>query len=573
MTTLVDRFEERCRQTPDRVAIHCLMDDHAQPLTYRTLLDGAAGAAKDFTAAGVRADDVVILILPHGPDLLVSFFGALLSGGVPSILAFPSEKLDPRRYAQSLAALIDVTKPAALLTDRSFENEVYAALADRVSPPQILLAGDLFLGQGGDFSILSDHKHSPDDIALLQHSSGTTGLQKGVALSHRSILTHVERYADTIQLDAQDVVVSWLPLYHDMGLIAGFLMPVLLGATLVLMSPLDWVRAPYRLLHAVSRYNGTLSWLPNFAFNFCAQKIRERDLENVDLSSWRAVINCSEPMRLESHVQFLERFKPYGFYEEALATCYAMAENVFAVTQSGIGLPVNVDRIERRSFREKHLANPAAAEQESIAILSAGKPLPKTQICILDEERNEMPPRIVGEIAIKSDTLLTGYYRREDLTQDAFHDGWFLTGDLGYLSGGELYVTGRTKEIIIVGGTNVYPQDLETLAGEVDGIHPGRAVAFGLFNEQVGTEDVAVVAEEDVEDPDERGRLAEAVRLAINRGADVSVRHVRVVPRGWVIKTSSGKLARDANRRKFIEEFIPGNEIGRMPEESSGAWR
>jgi fatty-acyl-CoA synthase len=571
MTTLVDRLEERYRRSPERVAVHCLTCDAAQPLTYKTLLDGAAGVARNFTVAGVRKDDVVLLILPHGRDLLVSFFGALLSGGVPSILAFPSEKLDPRRYARSLAALIDVTRPAALLTDKSFEREVNGALADKDSPPQILLAGDLEVEQDGYLKILPGHKHSPDDTALLQHSSGTTGLQKGVALSHRSILTHVERYAGMIQLDAQDVVVSWLPLYHDMGLIAGFLMPVLLGATLVLMSPLDWVRAPYRLLDAVSRYNGTLSWLPNFAFNFCAQKIREGDMENVDLSTWRAVINCSEPMRLESHMQFIERFKPYGLHPEALATSYAMAENVFAVTQSAIGSPVNVDWVDRRVFREKHLARPAGAEQESIAILSAGKPLPKTQVHILDEERSEVPPRVVGEIAIKSDTLLTGYYRREDLTQDAFHDGWFLTGDLGYLFGGELYVTGRSKEIIIVGGTNVYPQDLEALAGEVDGVHPGRAVAFGLFNEQLGTEDVTVVVEGDVEDPDERARLADAVRLAINRGSDVSVRHVRVVPRGWVIKTSSGKLARDANRRRFIEEFLSASEAERTPEDGSGA--
>ncbi len=571
MTTLVDRLEERYHHTPERVAIHCLMGDSEQPLTYKMLLDGAAGVARYLTAAGVGVGDVVILVLPHGWELLTSFFGALISGGVPSILAFPSEKLDPQRYSRSLAALIEVTRPAALITDKSFESEVRSALADRVSSPRILLVGDLGTGESGDFSNLPAYKRSSDDIVLLQHSSGTTGLQKGVALSHRAILTHVERYADMIQMDTKDVVVSWLPLYHDMGLIAGFLMPILLGVTLVLMSPHEWVRAPYRLLQSVTRYGGTLSWLPNFAFNFCAQKIRERDLENVDLSSWRAVINCSEPMRLESHEQFLERFKLHGLREEALATCYAMAENVFAVTQSGIGSMVNVDRLDRGAFRESHLAKPVGVGQESLAILSAGKPLPNTQIRILDGERNELPPHVVGEIAIKSDTLLTGYYRREDLTQGAFHDGWFLTGDLGYLFGGELYVTGRSKEIIIVGGTNVYPQDLETLAGEVDGIHPGRVVAFGLFNEQLGTEEVAVVAEADVEEPVERERLAEAVRLAINRSSDVSVRHVRVVPRGWVIKTSSGKLARHANRQKFIEVFLPGSEIDRTSDEGTGA--
>ncbi len=571
MTTLVERLGERYRQTPDRVAIHGLTGDSAQPLTYRTLLDGAAWVARDLSAAGVRAGDVVVLVLPHGQDLLMSFFGALFCGSVPSILAFPSEKLDPGRYARSLEALVGVTRPAALITNESFAGEVRGALAGMDESLQILLAGDFSRGQSGAFLHLPDLKLLPDDIALLQHSSGTTGLQKGVALSHHAVLAHVERYASIIRMDAQDVVVSWLPLFHDMGLIAGFLMPLLLGATLVLMSPLEWVRAPHRLLQAVSHYGGSLSWLPNFAFNFCAQKIRDRDLEKVDLSSWRAVINCSEPMRLESHKQFIERFAPYGLREQALATCYAMAENVFAVTQSAIGSKVNVDRIDRRAFEQTHLAESSGAAQRSISVLSAGKPLPKTRIRILDEERSEVPQRVIGEIAIKSDTLLTGYYGREDLSQKAFHDGWFLTGDLGYLAEGELYVTGRKKEIIIVGGKNVYPQDLEALAGEVQGIHPGRSVAFGIFNQQLGTEEVALVAEEHVEDPHAREKLAQTVRLAINRGADVAVRHVRLVPRGWVIKTSSGKLARGANRQKFIEEFFLEDESVRTTQEDAGA--
>ncbi len=571
MTTLVERLGEHYRQTPEQVAIHCLTGDSAESITYRSLLDSAASAARDLIALGLQAGDVVIIIQPHGGDLISGFFGVLLCGAVPSILAFPSEKLDPQRYARSLAALMNVTQPTALITNQVFEGEAGDVLSESGSSLRILLSEEFSTGKQYDLMSLPGVDLTPDDVALLQHSSGTTGLQKGVALSHRSILTHIERYAEEVRMDTQDVVVSWLPLYHDMGLIAGFLMPVLLGATLVLTSPLEWVRAPYRLMQAVSRYGGTHSWLPNFAFNFCAQKIRERDLEGVDLSSWRAVINCSEPMRLESHAQFIKRFAPYGLCEESLGSCYAMAENVFAVTQSTVAVPVNIDWIDRQAFREQHIAQSADQAADSIAVLSAGRPLPKTMIRIIDETWNEVPERVVGEIALKSETLMTAYYRRDDLTKNAFHDGWYLSGDLGYLAKGELYITGRKKEIIIVGGKNIYPQDLEALASEVQGIHPGRIVAFGLFNEQLGTEEVAVVAEEEVEEPGLRTQLAEAVRQMINQGSDIAVRHVRVVPRGWVIKTSSGKLARDANRQKFINTFLMEREGCPPLEEDAGA--
>jgi acyl-CoA synthetase (AMP-forming)/AMP-acid ligase II len=398
-------------------------------------------------------------------------------------------------------------------------------------------------------------RRSAEDIVLLQHSSGTTGLQKGVALSHRAVLNQLECYARAIRLTPDDVIVSWLPLYHDMGLIAGFVMPLLRRVPLVLMSPFDWVRAPARLLQAVARYHGTLTWLPNFAYNFCAQKIRERDLEGVDLASWRAVINCSEPMHWKSHQLFRERFAPYGLRPEALATCYAMAENVFAVTQGGIDAPVVVDVIDQRAFLTERVARPAHDSVEALKLLSCGRPLANARVRVLDEQRRDLPERHLGEIALQSDCMLSGYFHRDDLTAQAFHDAWYLTGDLGYVADGEVYVTGRRKDLIIVGGKNVYPQDLEQLASEVAGVHPGRVVAFGVFNEEAGTEDVAVVAEADTEDEVERRRIADEIRGRVTRGSDVAARYVHVVGPKWLLKTSSGKTARAANRDKYLAEM------------------
>jgi len=355
-------------------------------------------------------------------------------------------------------------------------------------------------------------------------------------------------------------VVSWLPLYHDMGLIAGFVMPILLRSPLVLMSPLDWVRAPYKLMQAVTEYQGTLSWLPNFAYNFCAKKIRDRDLEGVDLSSWRAVINCSEPMRWQSHEMFLERFVPYGLKPSALATCYAMAENVFAVTQGGLEEPVRVDDVDLNTLQSGH-AVITNGNLMSIKMLSAGRPIGNTEVRVLTDVGIDAPERHIGEIAIRSDCMLSGYYNRKDLTEKAFFQDWYLTGDLGYLADGEIYVTGRKKEIIIVGGKNIYPQDLEELASEISGVHPGRVVAFGIFNSAMGTEDVGIVAESDKSDPEERRQIAIQIRDHVTRNSDIAVRYVEVVDRKWLIKTSSGKIARNANREKYISlRFLDGQK-------------
>lgn len=554
MTTFSHLLLQNYQQNSAKTALiiqHAGRDD--LKLTREDILDGAAGYAHLLEQAGIQPGEVVILILQHGVEHVYAYFGAILHGAIPSIMPFLTEKLLPERYRADLAALLEVTRPAAILTYPEFIAEVNGAVPAHSSVRRVLLCSDAPPPQPPDVERLGGLRRSPEDIVLLQHSSGTTGLQKGVALSHRAVLNQLASYARALDLREDDVVVSWLPLYHDMGLIAGFLMPILLGIPLVLMSPFDWVRAPVRLLHAVSRYRGTLSWLPNFAYAFCAQKIRERDLQGVDLSSWRAVSNCSEPMRLESHQAFYQRFAPYGLRYEALTTCYAMAENVFAVTQGGIHAPVTVDRIDREGLQSEWLARPAAEGCEAVVMLSAGKPIENVEVKIVDAEGRTLADRQIGEIALRSNCMLSGYYNRPDATAKAFLDGWYLTGDFGYLAAGEVYITGRKKDLIIVGGKNVYPQDIEALAMSVEGVHPGRVVAFGVYNESLGTEEVYIVAEVESEDPFERERIADEVRRVVNQGSAIAVRQVQLVSPGWLIKTSSGKTARGANREKYLK--------------------
>ena len=526
-----------------------------QPITYRQLMRGAAGYAQALRQANVLPGEIIILLLNREEDLLYAFFGAILHGAIPSIMPYLTEKLSPDHYRTSLEALIETTSPGALITYQDFAGEVQEAARTNSSLHAVLLTKDIQPVERIDIELHSGLHRSPDDLALLQHSSGTTGLQKGVALSHRAIFHQLESYARAIRLSEKDVIVSWLPLYHDMGLIAGFILPIMYRIPLVLMSPFEWVRAPYLLLRAVSYYRGTLSWLPNFAYNFCAQKIRERDLQGVDLSSWRAVINCSEPMHWQSHEMFLERFSSYGLQAGALATSYAMAENVFGVTQGGIDKPVTIDLVDQNRMQTEQIASPAIEGRPYVKHLSAGSPIENTLLRVIDPKGNSAPERQVGEIVIQSNCMLAGYFNRPELTRKAFLDGWYLTGDLGYLANGELYVTGRKKDLIIVGGKNIYPQDLERMAGEVPGVHPGRVVAFGVFNHQIGTEEVVLLVEVDSEDDQERQLITDRIRAQVTRGSDVALRYVEVIDRGWLLKTSSGKIARTSNRDKYLAEF------------------
>jgi len=556
MLTLTSLVHQNYLTNPHKTAFilqHAGQEDFS--ISYQELVAGSARYARTYGQEGIQPGEVIVLILQHGEDLVYSFWGAILFGAIPSIMPFLTEKLSPERYHADLATLVSITKPAAVVTYPEFEDEIRGTLNSGDSVRKIIITNQIGPKTEVRFDELPGLRRSPTDIAILQHSSGTTGLQKGVALSHQAVLNQLDAYTTTLRLTVEDVVVSWLPLYHDMGLIAGFLMPVLMGIPLVLMSPFDWVRAPYRLFQSVSRYKGTLSWLPNFAYNFCAQKVRDRDIEGIDLSSWRAITNCSEPVRWESQQAFYERFKSYGLRETALQCSYAMAENVFAVTQTNLdSLPIT-DELDREAYMTKRIAMAPAEGHPRLRMLSSGKPLANTRIRVLDEKGNELPDKVIGEIALQSDCMLTGYYNRPDATEKALINGWYLTGDYGYTLGGEIFVAGRKKDMIIIGGKNVYPQDLETLAYEVNGIHAGRAVAFGIYDEKAGTEEAVIVAEVDTEDPTERQKIGDALRQHITKNSAVALRHAHVVGRNWILKTSSGKTARSANREKFLTEL------------------
>ena len=497
---------------------------------------------------GVGAGDLVIIAHTQNLESIYAFWGALLMGAIPSMFPTLTEKLDPQVYMRNMNELVARSGVRLIFTSDDFAP-VMAQTADCPVVGSTELAG---LAKETGHQQVSPHQPQPEAIAFLQHSSGTTGLQKGVALSHRAVLNQLANYARAIDLRPDDVIVSWLPLYHDMGLIAGFMMPLVQGVPLILMSPFDWVRHPALLFRAIHQYRGTLTWLPNFAYNHLARRVRSRDMEGVRLDGMRMFINCSEPVRHDSHQLFLERFGDAGVREEMLAVSYAMAENTFAVTQTPPGQPPRLDVVNRRHLEERKQATPADDDNDARILVSCGPTIPNTRAKAVDEDGRDLPERRVGEIAIRSDCMLTGYYKRPDL--NPFIDGWYLTGDMGYIADGEVYIVGRKKDLIINAGKNVYPQDIEAIINEVPGVHPGRAVVFGVPDEREGTELIAVVAEVDTDDADERKQIAKAIRQAVAQKSTVTVSYVKLVGPKWLIKTSSGKIARAANREKWLAE-------------------
>ncbi|MDD2922485.1 MAG: AMP-binding protein [Anaerolineales bacterium] len=556
MTTLSHLIHGHYQSAPEHPAVilqHAGEED--KTVSYRALVEGSYNYARAYASEGIQPGEVAILILQHSEELVYAFWGAILHGAIPAIMPFLTEKLAPERYRADLTSLISITKPVAIVTYPEFEEEIRGALTAGDSVRSVIVTSKVEDAGAPNFDQLSGLNHKPEDIAILQHSSGTTGLQKGVALSHQAVLNQLDAYSKALRLSPDDVIVSWLPLYHDMGFIAAFLMPILTNTTLVLSSPFDWVRAPYRLFQSITKYKGTLTWLPNFAYNFCAQKVRDRDLAGVDLSSWRIITNCSEPVKWDSHQVFFNRFKNYGLKEIALQCSYAMAENVFCAAQTPADtLPVT-DEIDREAYIHERIARAPIDGKPVLKMMSSGKAISNTRIRILDEKGNDLPDRVIGEISLHSDCMLSGYYNRPDATEKAFRDEWYLTGDYGYTLDGEVFVAGRKKDIIIVGGKNVYPQDLEALAYEVNGIHAGRAVAFGIYDEKTGTEDVVIVAEVDTEDSAERQKIADALRIHITKNSAVALRYAHIVGAKWILKTSSGKTARSANREKFLNEI------------------
>jgi fatty-acyl-CoA synthase len=373
-------------------------------------------------------------------------------------------------------------------------------------------------------------------------------VRKGVELTHRGVLGQVDRYARAIDLRGDDRIVSWLPLYHDMGLIACLTLPLVTAVPACVMSPFDWLARPELLLEAVTAERSTLAWMPNFAFHLMADRVRLDPERPLDLSSLRAVVNCSEPVDPVGWRRFHELLAPCGLSPFAGATCYAMAENVFAVTQGGIGGPVAVDHVDARVLRADGIAVAVCDPTvETAEVPSSGRALADAAVEVIGADGRALPDRTVGEIRLRGPCLAGGYRDDAEATAAAFGEDGYRTGDLGYLADGELYVLGRSDDVILVAGQNVHPGEIELAAGRVRGVRPGRVVAFGTEAPRTGTQRVVVVAEADdgvAAAPERAPEVVRRLRRDVREATHVGVSEVLVVAPGTLRKSAAGKLSR-----------------------------
>jgi fatty-acyl-CoA synthase len=526
---------------PDREAVvHWVAGEPPFRWTWGALVRAAHALSFRLSGLGIRKGDVCALIFRHHRLFYPLYLAVSGLGALPAVLAYPNPRLHPDKFREGLEGMSLRSGLDWVLTERELDGMIRPLSTKSGSTIREVLYPLEWNEEPSPSPGPSMEKETdPSSPCLLQHSSGTTGLQKAVVLSHRAVLEHVRRYGASIQASPDDRIVSWLPLYHDMGLIAAFYLPLVLGIPSVQLDPFEWVVAPAILLEAISGERGTLTWLPNFAYNLMADRIRDEDLEGTRLDSLRMAINCSEPVRADSHERFHRRFAPYGLRKGALAACYAMAETTFAVTQQGIG---------------NRVAVPAAAGDAGRECVSSGAPISGCEVRIVGEAGEDLPGGVIGEIAIRSVSLFEGYRNYGEKTAEVLRDGWYFSGDYGFQRDGELYVIGRKKDVIIVAGKNIYPEDIEDAVGQVEGVLPGRVIAFGLEDEESGTEQVCVVAEAPSLGEEARKRM----RLAIVEACmaiDVTIARVYLAPSRWLIKSSAGKPSRSANRERAIHDL------------------
>lgn len=551
-----DLWSDNAARTPDKEAIvHWRATDEPIRWTFKAILDTAVLFGMALRENGINKGDVCAIVIRHNPFFYPLYMGIKSIGAIPAVLAYPNPRLHPDKFRQGIMGMSQRSGLDWILSERELEPVLLPLLENStVRGLHFPLEWDrekYTLEQA--YEVTSHYRGTiaGTEPLLLQHSSGTTGLQKPVLLSHSAVIRHVQYYGESINLSENDKVASWLPLYHDMGLIAAFHTPLAFGITSIQIDPFEWVLAPVLLLDAISQEKAHLAWLPNFAYNILADKIHDDELEGLSLTSVRMLINCSEPVREESHKRFYNKFAPFGIKEQMLSACYAMAETTFAVSQTlpdTIPTSLALDKDELA----KGFVIPAGEGVAARYCVSSGPVIKGCEVRIVDENRNQLPENRVGEIAISSVSMFDGYRNYPEKTAEVLQDGFYYSGDYGFVYGGEVYVIGRKKDIIIVAGKNIYPEDVENTVAKVEGVIPGRVIAFGVDDTDLGTEVVGVIAETNVTDPDERRMLKRKIMEA-GLANDESINRVYLVPSRWLIKSSAGKPSRKANKERIQE--------------------
>ncbi len=550
VSTLIEALEWHARVHPDRV--HMLLygeDERAQPITYAELRNSALAVAGGLaTRCGVVAGDRVAIMLPTGEAFFAAFYGALYAGAVPVPLYPPARPSQLEDHLRRVAGIIANAAAKVLLTVH--EARAVSSLL-RPLAPSLRRIGTVE-SLRGEAQAAGPAVRVAGDIAFLQYTSGSTGQPKGVVLSHANLLANLRGMRDACGASSSDVFVSWLPLYHDMGLIGACLGAMTFGFTLVLMSPFAFLSRPSRWLWLAHRHRATITAGPNFAYELCVNKVRDDEIRGLDLSALRLTFNGAEAVSVDTVTRFGERFARYGLRRESMTPVYGLAECSLGLTFPPLGRGPLADVVDRSLLLAQGRAQPAPAGAIApVRLLSCGRVLAGHELRIVSPEGVELGERMQGEVEFLGPSATAGYRDNPQASARLFDESWLRTGDLGYLAAGELYVTGRTKDIIIRGGHNIHPQELEEAVGRLAGVRKGGVAVFPARDAASGTERLIVLAETVETDAPRRERIATEINhLAVDL-IGLPADEVVLAPAHSVLKTSSGKIRRAACRERF----------------------
>ncbi len=563
VNTLIELLEWHQQKHPQRIHVY-LYGEREEPekITYEKLFSSARTIAASLQQHFLQPGQTVAIMLPTSGDYLFSFYGVLLAGGIPVPIYppfRPSQFEDHMRHQAGILtnsqAVMLITVPEAKAAARLLKGQV-ESLHSIVTPQELTTSQEQF----------SPPVVRAKDIAFLQYTSGSTGNPKGVILTHAQLLANIRINGEAVQAKSTDTFISWLPLYHDMGLIGAWFGCLYHACSLVLMSPLSFLTDPSRWLWMIHNYRGTLSAAPNFAYGLCLNKLEDRDIRGLDLSSWRFAFNGAEPVSPQTIRQFSKRFSAYGFRPEAMSPVYGLAEVGVGLAFPPLERGPIIDSIQPEPFTSSGKANPTSEnETNCLEFVACGQPLPGYEIRIVDSTGRELPEREVGQLQFKGPSATSGYFRNSESTKELFDGDWLNSGDLAYIAGGDIYLTSRTKDIIIRGGHNIYPYQTEEAIGDIPSIRKGCVAIIGSTDTTTGTERIIVLAETRETNAAAMEILKQKINSVTTELLSMPPDEIILGPPHTVLKTSSGKIRRATMRNLF--------EKGEISKEHKTIWR